>query len=557
MNIESLNTQLIYGIAEAYKNLISHHDIDCQELSSKKMKMWMMMNYSDIFDQLDTINIKLRNQSIEEIIVFFKQCYEQKLHLEKLQLEHFEKDLLIFDHDTKTVLKHLFQVKKVIKLIPNQNDLEIILYDCSVFRERLILKNIKTNLELQKDIVFDQLDIKYDNQIYYFEGMIQDDLNEQQIPFIIEFQSIKGKIDIFHISKCVMYWDHPWKLLFEISQNLSFKIEEYPHFCNEKEKELLPLLKEIVQLEYEEDEEMNGYYTFPLLKSLCQQYKYEKVIYGLEELEKVSCSSKKFKKILNKLISLLCMKTYEPLWRYLYHLIEESQKEYPSKTEVLCDSIVYQERIHQIQVMMEEHGYQGTYPNYVKEGIMKHPSTEQSYDKAYLTPFRVKVKHMIHCDDVIENNHLLIDFISGLSFYDEDDIYGCTFHSHGKTFFYTNTYVKGLNSKDSDETYLSSMIQIAIKKSEGIRLNRRERELYYDKDPHGVYLFLRCFFIYGFVFISSMIVTGILCIYIASLIYGQYMIDVLLSFPWWLILMWAWIFYGFISGFIEVYVNRK
>ena len=91
----------------------------------------------------------------------------------------------------------------------------------------------------------------------------------------------------------------------------------------------------------------------------------------LERLEKNNPDSYKFYEIGRKLISILCLRQYEPLWREIYNKITESQKEYPSKTEYLCNKQLLADVRKNIQKYMELKGYKGTYPDFVKYGKLK------------------------------------------------------------------------------------------------------------------------------------------------------------------------------------------
>jgi hypothetical protein len=338
-------------------------------------------------------------------------------------------------------------------------------------------------------------------------------------------------------------------------------------YCNAEEKELLPLIKEIVALEYWMQLPEQELFSFSELKKLARQYGYNKAAIMLGKLETIKPDDSKFYKTVKKLTMLLCQKQYEPLWREIYNKIAKSQTEYPNKVDSLCDKELLMSVRRDIQTLMQSKGYIGTYPDFVKDGVLNGIHLERSYDMTYFVGMEKRAQYHIHCcESFEENDYLTIQFLCGTAFFKKSeagmdvDIYDCLFNAKGRRLFHTmHHYIPLKTEEDNEADNLETSISIAVKKAECIKLTKAEQKEYYGKMITGWEMFWWVFLIGGGMFsITMTLIMMLLCI-ITTAAFGLFadIPEMLKTVPWGLLLAIGWIGFGGAMGIIEVLARRK
>ncbi|MGN1127218.1 MAG: hypothetical protein ACI4RI_07230, partial [Ruminococcus sp.] len=182
------------------------------------------------------------------------------------------------------------------------------------------------------------------------------------------------------------------------------------------------------------------------------------------------------------LLDKLNCKEYEVLWREIFKIISEAQKDYPSQASVFVQSSVPEETRAKIQSLMENHGYMGEYPDFVKQGSVKGSPFVNSYGDGYFVNKKKIAVFHIHCTEIFHGEDLVVEFLCGTEMLDKDetmgDIYSCLFNSKGNTFFTTVNYESDYfdESGEAQSQNLETRVQIAVKKAELKKLSKEERK---------------------------------------------------------------------------------
>lgn len=299
--------------------------------------------------------------------------------------------------------------------------------------------------------------------------------NEEAIELNITFADAKAEINIYNAVKTV-FLDTPWEYLCDIAKEIANKPVK---ILNSKEKESLTLITELAELAFDKDSDIeeskvNKSPDFYTLKKYLTQYNHDEILPLFEKLEQEFLNNKKREALTEKIISTLNTIKYEPLWRELFNIINETQKGFPSATDKTCPSEVLTKTRKEIQRLMEEQGYSGTYPDFVKTGEIKGMRVATSYDKDYYIGTEKNVAYHIHCGEEYFCDNLDIYFVCGTELLKEGenktDIYSCCFNANGRKIknhvFYEN------NSKAT----LAQKLQIAVKKAEIKELTKEDKK---------------------------------------------------------------------------------
>ena len=307
------------------------------------------------------------------------------------------------------------------------------------------------------------------------------------------------------------------------------------------------------------------FFLFGELKRLAHQYGYNKAEILFGKLETIKPGDDAFYKTVKKLIAILCQKQCEPLWREIYNKIAESQAEYPNKVDSLCNKELLMSVRNDIQALMESKGYIGTYPDFVKDGVLNGIHLEHSYNMTYFVGMEKRAQYHVHCyESFEENDYLTIQFLCGAAFLKKDeqetDIYDCLFNAKGRRLFHTvHHYIPLQPEEEAKPDNLETSVTIAVKKTECIKLTKSEQKEYYGKLIPGWGMFWWVFLIGGGMFgIAMTLIMMLLCI-ITTAAFGLFadIPEMLKTMPWGLLLAIGWIGFGGAMGIVEVLAHRK
>ena len=262
----------------------------------------------------------------------------------------------------------------------------------------------------------------------------------------------------------------PWEQLSATAAGIIYRHDIFGDMLlNEKEKELLPLLKEIARIRYNYDE-------FPLLKGLFAEYGYQDLIRLLEKVENKNLSIKKRCSASNKLNEALDDCKHEALWRRLKAEIDETEKDYPSPID---DEAMAKARAV-ITKELKSLGYEGVYPAFTKRGSIKGIHLAKNHGTSYFVGAEKDVCFHIYCAEY-EGDGLTVEFLCGTEILrggkEPTDIFSCAFRDKsGKRYVKSHGCRSGSKSAPT-ATALKKACIVADKRARLLRLNKEERAI--------------------------------------------------------------------------------
>ncbi len=480
--------------------------------------------------------------------------------------EVMESAIAKFDLETQSALRRLLECEVFPEIKIYGENAEVIVEQTPSFIRKIILKNVDAIPKGKTEHYCSNLGIvfKEEEKRFCFYGELEDPINETACIFALTFENAETQIQLYNSCKTITFWENPWDFLRTISFSIGMKADLPGDYCNSKEKELLPLIKEIVSLEYWMELPQQELLSFKELKKATHRFGYNKAEKLFAELETINTSDSKFRKTSNKLISLLCKKACEPLWREIYNKIADSQSSYPGIVDCLCPKDLLAETRKNIQLFMESKGYTGQYPDFIKKGAMKGIHLARSYDKTYFVGMEKKAEYYIHCSEAFyEDEGLTIQFICGTAILKkgdaEKDIYGCLFNANGRRFFNTMRYVSSNNEEADASDDFETHISIAVKRAECRKLSKAERSVFFRDSLNDFKSFLWIFLIGGGFFGVAMTLIMMLVCIIATAAFGLFydIPEMMRTMPWGLILAMGWIGFGGSMGIVEILADRK
>ena len=368
---------------------------------------------------------------------------------------------------------------------------------------------------------------------------------------VLRFTVAHAKVECYNCTKGIYYWDNPWIYLDWLIVMLIQKADMPGDHCNEREKELLPLLREFNRLGFLKE--------YPLLTKLT---------------EECGCNGKRFQKFLQKCGKMnhlrrnqyLCHQEFEPLWRVLFEKIRLSQEGYPVFVEQHCDASVLEKTRQALEKFFHKQGFTGQYPDFEKTDDIRGLHLVENFKQTYFCGLEKGAKMYIHCEEALtEDNQLTIHFLCGTALKQKNttaqDAYCCCFHGNGKRLFW---WVKELALLDDHQTRFSQartlrLAAIAVKRVHLEKLTKEEKQLIALPSGSWVTLFL-LWVLLGGGFFASFMVLGfalIVTLMIGLLDSWRNVWPALCAAPWHYVLIFCWLGFGVSMGIISVLAKRK
>lgn len=549
--------------------------------TEKNFKEWIKNQIGGVAAYFD------EEESDIAVLTFLQQCYEENETQKIRKKQLFDSKTQTLPPSTAAALWEL-TTTNVNYFTIRENSLVTVLNDNSVFRRTLILCNVSEFPQpINEEITSFEIEccnIAVTEDGYSLSGVLlfwdnfEPDYPNVQITFsnvVLKTECYCGTAD--EIS------DTPWEYLGEIAVNIYLKSITTDGLCNAKEQELLPLLKELAYIRNPWEipvEYISG--SLPHLTALANQYGYKKLLPLIANIEKVSYRSNKYDLYVKRLINALCHQSYEPLWRDIWNRVIDSQQDYPSKASLLCPADILQDTQVSIQRFMEKHGYEGTYPDFVRKAPLQGIHLEGSYDMNYFVGMKERATYHIHCSESVnerldENEYLTVQFLCGTSLSETEstynDIYSCLFNAGGKRFFHIMRYNHKLSTSgkgidlalellgpEACPDNLEQCVTIAVKKNQLKKLTKEERKLYrgYGDNPSAL-LFYGILFIGGILFAACMMLAATIMEFLATVIFGQLhkFPEMFLNTPWLEIFLFCCLGFGIPMAIIFLIGNRK
>ena len=355
-------------------------------------------------------------------------------------------------------------------------DVYAVLDDCGMMRITVILRD--TGAQPWQELNCYDREMTRDGDGYRLTAEYFDEDAGMAKKLELPFRDVEVELEVFRVES--NEWK-PWELLAGMAREILFKAEFGEDLLNDRELELLPLLRELERLDSHSwwSERFVG---FPELRKRFERFGFRELEKPLAKAEAVF-GTKKWPAHMGRIRAKLNRVKYEPLWRELYRAITESQAEYPCRAECHPDFAAVKKKI---ESKFHRHGYKGKYPDFYKEGEVCGLRIVESYGQSWLICNEKRAVSHIHCEGSVYFDELLLSFRCGTELLkggqEPGDIHRCRFDSKGRTILRTVFY------SANKETNLQQHLAIAMKRAELRKLSKAEQKIDGDANLLGIAL---------------------------------------------------------------------
>ncbi len=545
---------LAYSVA---REVFDVEPIKATERIQRKIRKWVNKTYVEGNDlPKKVLNFIDKTKCDSEFIGFLAECSK---HIEehgtwKKQL--FEKVAIDFSEDVRKAFIHLFETMQYCETVEKQEDKVIFTLDeTDSYKRKLILHTCKeTRIENYDLFGFGDAQILKEPNSYKLICVAENFEKETSIPISIFFEQATVEIDIYRADRRD-FNDTPWESLAFMASDILDKNYLGAKFFNQKEKDLMPLLKELRALSiwaplYDEETP-----DFKILKQYLQKYNAIHLVTLIDKAGKREKGKLVNPLLFSRLTSKLNETSFESLWRELYELVVETQEGYTDKILSYNQTKLNKIRL-QIEKKFHNLGYEGRYPTFSKKGAIKGIRLEESYNQSYFVGAEKNVEHIIECREFFNCDVLNIQFICGTALLKKGesitDIYSCCFNKKGRRLYKKFCW----DAEDTD--VLEQFITIATKKAECTKLNKKEKELLGNGTVSWQY-FVSMFIFAGGLFAVLMTTATflILCLVTAILDGFSGILDMIKQMPCWLFFAISFVGFGGAMAIIDAKAKMK
>ncbi len=517
----------------------------------KKIRKWATKNYlkGETFPKYVEEKIA-KTVADTDFIAFLKACHNHVEEKGTHQRQLFDKFSADLSEEVRHALWSLIEEKwfyGCIRTVGANAELEV---DSGYsYTRTLTLINASCIPEKYDGISFEDASLINQDGEYRLSGtaFLYDEESEDDIvfPFALRFTDATVRVELHRADKWI-FDPKPWEHLVTIASSIYEKTYLPGDYLNEREKALLPLLKELKRLSFWEDKD-EATITFPLLRGYFEKHDGREL---LPHLEAFSIS-----RVDDKLLEKLNRKKYEPLWRELFELVAASQEGYPAET---CTTERWAELRACVQEKLEARGYSGQYPDFIKHGAVRGARLALDAEgRSYFVCGEKNVTFYIHCQEIFDEDRRAIEFSCGTALLRKhetaEDSHACRFAAKGRRFYRSFLYEDPAERETDD--LLESMVDIAAKRAELRRLTKQERALLDNGVISSLWVFWRSFLIFGglftAIFIPLMMVFGSLLLWIDGAP------EAIFDAPWWLMALISWVGVGGGMGLVSLFASGK
>ncbi len=571
MELYKLEIETLEQLAGAYvhaKVEFDHHDpSQAPPKKQRKMRKWIANHYIELVHELpDECNIFSVQNSDRDVLLFLKECEELVHTLVAQREEKFNSDFAEMPKDIRDAFWELLQVNYWPWCPSMGETLQLAVEDELSYQRILTLHNVKGMPKVAEGYYCSNLALTFrgEENRFCLSGELESFEEEEPVKFSITFDQPSVEVTVYNACVNAVVGENPWEYLEAFSSTICKKAEFSSAYCNAKELEMLPLLKEIANLFTFWWGDQEEPLSFPHFKRLTEEFNIPKAWNLLDAMEKILPYSKSFERLQKRLVALLCQIQYQPFWRKLYNEIADSQAEYPNQVETLCNKEMLTELRGRIQTLMEAKGYTGTYPDFVKKGSLKGIRLAYSYGMSYFITGEKQAEFHVHCEEQFSGDGVYVQFVCGTACLKKGegntDIYDCMFNAKGRRLFQTISYTQPSEFNNVEEGEdLEINISIAAKKAECKKLTKEEREYCYGGFIPGFGAFMGVFLVLGGLFGVFMTLGMMIFCAVITLSVGSFsdLYEVFATIPWGLLLAIAWALFGGAMGIVEVLARRK
>ncbi len=429
-----------------------------------------------------------------------------------------------------------------------QNGIEIVIENSKALYRTITLCDCTASYELRESYIKSALLSYSDTANTYTLAVTLGDDSKQYLRFS---DAVLGTPQVFDCMETYFLAENPWRYLSHIAIMILSKAENAPETLNEKEKELIPLLKEISY--FSGATELYFEWSFPCLIAYAEKHCHKNMIKALNNVKKEKRSYVRAYSLSNSLSHF----RYRPLWYEIYNEIKDSQKEYTDRALVTAKSEMREEYRKTVDKVMHSHGYSGSYPDYMKKDRTHGIVTANSYGLSYFISNEKNVVRRIHCvESYADDKRINVEFLCGSAFLkknekpEDTDINYCMFDSKGRTLFTILRY-------DDTETTLEEAAEIAVKRAEQKKLTKQERKAVAKFDVPPLFTFLVWFLLGGGIFSILFTLFIFIITLVTALVAGEPVGEMLKDIPWLFVIGATWIGFGGAMGIITALGERN
>lgn len=381
------------------------------------------------------------------------------------------------------------------------------------------------------------------------DGFLLSLLSPEEEPLELSFRSAETVMRPLHAVSGIAtqilqdFVSSPWAFLSEYADGVRAHIDD--ECANEKELRLRPLIKYLT----DEDQKKPP----KLFAEAAKRHG------ACDVLEKYASKRTKLFRVLSK-------QAYEPMWRELFALLEESQKGYPTLAEISVSEPDAAAHRTFVTARMHANGFTGDYPHFYKEAPFRRPRLSRSFDEVFVVGFEKYAVHHILCHMITVGERADVGelYLCGTVFRktagEKTDFYSCLFDRRGKTAASSITTL--LLAQETDAAWQEqrrTAADTAVKTALLRPLTRAERQCKHGFLSakgllFGMFLFMAIFF--GVFMTLGMMLIDFLTVLITTgsiTLFAEQFFEV----PWWLIGVLSGGLFGAAMTLLEFLQRRK
>lgn len=311
--IEKIGTEYIEYFAAIYEQAKQDAGKEPLLLSEKKQKK-LQNDIFKFYEEAENFPDEISKEFKENCLGFLSLCETEAVKRRQIRQEEFDEACLLFDGNVKSAFKEI--IGSDLFYIAKQTDekAEFIIEDLSSFGRSLILEGLEKGNIPDMPIIFCSL--KKCGEKFCLYGAMQDYDECNLYNFEIKFSSAKCETKIYDCSEDFGYAETAWNIIYNICDAIKTKNDRLCGGCNDKEKELLPLIEEIVALF--DLTQIKSECKFKELKSIAQKHDCKELFPKIIKAEKKTCGTFSYTKNAIQLIYALNDKKHENIWREIY-----------------------------------------------------------------------------------------------------------------------------------------------------------------------------------------------------------------------------------------------
>lgn len=525
----------------------------------KRARRWIVRHYAQAIDAFpEGIAAHFApHESDAAVLAFLQEGYNEmmrRIHARQTRIDALCRTL---PEEVGAALSALLQADEWASVTQTDAGLDIVLDNAACFRRTLRLTNVEGAPFGMTQFELFATDLTSAETGLCLHGSLTDPQDESERPIAFTFAGSECAVEVYR-PDCSELLENPWEHLSRLALAICEKSVLPNAPLNPQEQALVPLLAELARIAYAPELPQALRDTaFPQLTALAQSHGYTALPPLLAALAAKEPDSTQYEAAAKRLIATLCEQTCEPLWRTIFEQVTASQAGYPSRAEGLLATTLQQTRAT-VQRLMEQHGYTGTYPDFVKEGTLRGVHLAESYDVSYFIGMEKRAVSHIHVFETMGREGLSLQFLCGTALLRRnemaDDVYACLFNAKGRRLFCHLHFDEETIAND-----LAACVAIAAKKAELRRLTKAERQMYATFQEPWLVPFLSFLLIGGGLFGLFMTAGFMLIEFLVTLLFGQIAAfpALFMDTPWWLILLGCWVGFGVPMGLITVLAKRK